>query len=633
MQLAPLELFLAACPGRSRQQAGSKDEKRRQSAPWRCAVARPRMTPRQLPPQQWPTAASIRIALTSPPPAPPSHPPSEVVGTAAGMARIRSESLGSSDGSSDSGSYDSDASADVSSSPTPPPPGRAARGRLPRPAGLRKGAPTAGGLGVGSPGRYAPVQFVDSGHPGQPVHVAAAYQPAPGPPGMREPGLGPPPGQMPPPGVYPGFAPPQAQPPVPGQHPPPPPSMFPALMRLPPPPPPLHWHQQPHHPQHYPQQHLPGQQSARQPPTHSLQPPAQGEAALQPSWMLLEAQLRAASLHDIIHRRLLPKRKQLQQQVEAVEARSDEVRAACQEAARKVQQQAEERLQRLAALEAGKLSALQRQGDALQADLEAIRHVLCETSRVVGSEAVAAGLELPRLNAVEDAATSLSDKVHSSELPASAEGFADMVDDYEELMERHCSLAKLLYVKDQMIWKLLDERSALQSQVQQREARGAVEEHPSVAAAQPQSGKSSQPAMALVDSLRNMGVMECTEDAAPREIRPAEERDQSHVPNERGVPTSAPRCDSVWVPHGRRSASGDDMSRRGGSSVPPRVSSSNGVTSSGGEEKDGKLGTRRKAESASFDDGKMWSATEEEEEEETLYAAGYSSGSSYGRPV
>mmetsp|Transcript_23444 Transcript_23444/g.60135 ORF Transcript_23444/g.60135 Transcript_23444/m.60135 type:complete len:212 (-) Transcript_23444:58-693(-) len=211
-----------------------------------------------------------------------------------------------------------------------------------------------------------------------------------------------------------------------------------------------------------------------------------------------------------------------------------------------------------------------------------------------------------------------------------------------------------------MIWKLLDERSALQSQVQQREARGAVEEHPSVAAAQPQSGKSSQPAMALVDSLRNMGVMECTEDAAPREIRPAEERDQSHVPNERGVPTSAPRCDSVWVPHGRRSASGDDMSRRGGSSVPPRVSSSNGVTSSGGEgnsryldlshggrsvsdaparrrdraaEKAGKLGTRRKAESASFDDGKMWSATEEEEEEETLYAAGYSSGSSYGRPV
>lgn len=41
-------------------------------------------------------------------------------------------------------------------------------------------------------------------------------------------------------------------------------------------------------------------------------------------------------------------------------------------------------------------------------------------------------------------------QVHSSELPASAEGFADMVDDYEELMERHCSLAKLLYVKDQV---------------------------------------------------------------------------------------------------------------------------------------------------------------------------------------
>jgi hypothetical protein len=53
-----------------------------------------------------------------------------------------------------------------------------------------------------------------------------------------------------------------------------------------------------------------------------------------------------------------------------VETRGNEVRAACRETAAQVRQSAEEQLQRLTALETSKLAALQRQGDALKADLE-----------------------------------------------------------------------------------------------------------------------------------------------------------------------------------------------------------------------------------------------------------------------
>jgi hypothetical protein len=96
---------------------------------------------------------------------------------------------------------------------------------------------------------------------------------------------------------------------------------------------------------------------------------------------------------------------------------------------------------------------------------QAIRHVLCESSVAVGNDAVNAGLQLPRLNAIEDAATALSEKAFSAAVAASADGFEELVQDYDELMERHCSLAKLLHLKDEMIWKLLDERSALQRQL------------------------------------------------------------------------------------------------------------------------------------------------------------------------
>jgi len=154
-------------------------------------------------------------------------------------------------------------------------------------------------------------------------------------------------------------------------------------------------------------------------------------------------------------------------QLARVQARADELRGIARETERGVRGACEECVEALRGAEARRLLQLQAQGEELRRQLEAVQRTAEAAAQAcAGAEPPLAFLD--RFAQLSDACERLSAKAVREHIEVDAETFerearvaaAGLPDRDAEV------LAKLLAVKDEMIWALVEERDSLRLQQQ-----------------------------------------------------------------------------------------------------------------------------------------------------------------------
>ncbi|KAK3244536.1 hypothetical protein CYMTET_45852, partial [Cymbomonas tetramitiformis] len=169
------------------------------------------------------------------------------------------------------------------------------------------------------------------------------------------------------------------------------------------------------------------------------------------------------SLQTVVNGSLLSKRDQLLTQMARMKARMDEVRAVRTNIERETTAEYESVVDRLHSGESMKILALQADHDDLGRQVEAIQHLVEEVHRFAQSGEAPLDT-LGHYRALHDACSRLSSKPFKETIDVSVDNFEEEAHTYSDLRKKYSSLHKLLAVKDQMIWSLLEERKTMQEE-------------------------------------------------------------------------------------------------------------------------------------------------------------------------
>ncbi|ACO66974.1 predicted protein [Micromonas commoda] len=189
------------------------------------------------------------------------------------------------------------------------------------------------------------------------------------------------------------------------------------------------------------------------------------EVLVSPEHMAAYAANCRRTLHYAVNGTLLAKRDHIQHQIGRLRARMLEVAHVKGVMEREIQNEASEALQRLESSESLKMMRIQREVDELARHADAINTLASEVDAVTSAPDAHTAEFLGRYRAMYDACDRLARRPLPEPADVDASDFEREARLYTAAVKERDALSRLLEVKDNMIWSLLDQRREMQEEI------------------------------------------------------------------------------------------------------------------------------------------------------------------------